>query len=99
MSRIGLPVPPGFTVTTEVCSYYYGNKKSYPKALDAQVKAAVAAGEKKSGAQICGNQKKPARVSVCFGPRESMCGTLGTLFKPRRYDRTGRPPSETTAER
>ena len=37
MSRIGLPVPPGFTITTEVCTYYYDHKKTYPKALDAQV--------------------------------------------------------------
>ena len=36
MSRIGLPVPPGFTITTEVCTYYYANKKTYPKVLDAQ---------------------------------------------------------------
>ena len=43
MSRIGLPVPPGFTITTEVCTYYYGNKKTYPKVLDTQVKAAVEA--------------------------------------------------------
>src|SRR5438309_4770690 len=41
MSRIGLPVPPGFTATTEVCTYYYQNKKSYPKELSAQVKAGV----------------------------------------------------------
>jgi pyruvate, orthophosphate dikinase len=38
MSRIGLPVPPGFTITTEVCTFYYANKKSYPKVLDAQAK-------------------------------------------------------------
>src|SRR4029077_16544665 len=41
MSRIGLPVPPGFTITTEVCTYYYGNKRTYPKDLDPQVKAGV----------------------------------------------------------
>src|SRR3989441_4907220 len=38
MTRIGLPVPPGFTITTEVCTYYYQNKRTYPKALEAQVK-------------------------------------------------------------
>jgi pyruvate,orthophosphate dikinase len=39
MSRIGLPVPPGFTITTEVCTYYYANKKTYPKVLDAQARS------------------------------------------------------------
>ena len=40
MSRIGLPVPPGFTITTEVCTYYYASKRTYPKVLEAQVRAA-----------------------------------------------------------
>src|SRR5262245_59649222 len=42
MTRIGLPVPPGFTITTEVCTYFYQNKKTYPKALETQVKNGVA---------------------------------------------------------
>ena len=42
MTRIGLPVPPGCTITTEVCTYYYANKRTYPAALDAQVRAGVA---------------------------------------------------------
>src|SRR5882757_5555816 len=46
MSRIGLPVPPGFTITTEVCTYYYDKKKRYPKALDSEVKASLARVEK-----------------------------------------------------
>src|SRR6478752_109786 len=41
MTRIGLPVPPGFTITTEVCTYYYANKKNYPKQLEAEVKNGV----------------------------------------------------------
>src|SRR5450432_4442603 len=41
MTRIGLPVPPGFTITTEVCTYYYDNKRTYPKALEVQVKNGV----------------------------------------------------------
>ena len=41
MTRIGLPVPPGFTITTEVCTYYYDNKKTYPEVLEAQAKAPV----------------------------------------------------------
>src|SRR5881275_3699725 len=46
MTRIGLPVPPGFTITTEVCAYYYDNKRTYPKELQAQVEAGVANMEK-----------------------------------------------------
>src|SRR3954466_1127772 len=42
MSRIGLPVPPGFTITTEVCTYYYANKRTYPKVLQNQVEAGIA---------------------------------------------------------
>src|SRR5262249_8843191 len=42
MANLGLPVPPGFTITTEVCTYYYGNKNSYPPTLEAQVKTALA---------------------------------------------------------
>src|SRR6185437_8647083 len=52
MSRIGLPVPPGFTITTDVCTYYYANKRTYPKALEAQAKAGVAAIEKIMGTNL-----------------------------------------------
>ncbi len=43
MCRIGLPVPPGFTITTEVCTYYYDHKRTYPSTLQGQMKAAIAA--------------------------------------------------------
>src|SRR6186713_1261868 len=49
MCRIGLPVPPGFTITTEVCTYYYANKRSYPPALRAQMEAGVASLEQQTG--------------------------------------------------
>src|SRR5512135_564509 len=49
MTRIGLPVPPGCTITTEVCTYYYANKRTYPAALDAQVRAGVATIEEQTG--------------------------------------------------
>src|SRR5690348_3030733 len=49
MCRIGLPVPPGFTITTEVCTYYYANKRTYPAALRAQIEAGVAAIEQQTG--------------------------------------------------
>src|SRR5215831_18572618 len=48
MCRIGLPVPPGFTITTEVCTYYYANKRSYPSSLRSQMEAGVASIEKQT---------------------------------------------------
>src|SRR5580704_11974259 len=50
MCRIGLPVPPGFTITTEVCTYYYDNRRTYPAVLAAQMKVGIAAIEKEVGA-------------------------------------------------
>jgi len=88
MSRIGLPVPPGFTVTTEVCTYYYGNKKSYPKALDAQVKTAVAAVEKIMGAKFGDTRKMPLLVSVRSGARDSMPGMMDTILNLGLNDET-----------
>ena len=52
MGRIGLPVPPGFTITTEVCGYYYQNKKRYPKQLEAQAKTGVSFIEKIMGTKF-----------------------------------------------
>src|SRR5438874_12170636 len=49
MTRIGLPVPPGFTITTEVCSYFYDHNRAYPKQLEAQLAAAMAKVEKSTG--------------------------------------------------
>src|ERR671930_2702010 len=62
MSRIGLPVPPGFTITTEVCTYYYDHKKTYPKELQAQVKAGIANMEKILGKEF-GDLEKPLLVA------------------------------------
>src|SRR6188508_3490620 len=58
MCRIGLPVPPGFTITTEVCTYYYANRKTYPSALRDQMAAGVAALEKQTGKKF-GDLKNP----------------------------------------
>src|SRR5262252_9138007 len=88
MSRIGLPVPPGFTVTTEVCTYYYGNKKSYPKALDAQVKTAVSAVEKIMGTKFGDTKKMPLLVSVRSGARDSMPGMMDTILNLGLNDET-----------
>src|SRR5512135_1115475 len=52
MARIGLPVPPGFTITTEVCTYYYANKKSYPPTLQGMVEAGIRHIEKIMGTRF-----------------------------------------------
>jgi len=69
MSRIGLPVPPGFTITTEVCTYYYDNKKTYPKVLDAQAKEGIAFIEKIMGTKFGDQSAMPLLVSVRSGAR------------------------------
>src|SRR5882672_8918822 len=63
MTNIGLPVPPGFTISTEVCTYYYDNKRKYPKELEKQVKAALQKVEKSTGMKF-GDPKNPLLVSV-----------------------------------
>jgi len=80
MSRIGLPVPPGFTITTEVCTYYYDNKRTYPKALDAQAKAGVAFIEKIMGTKFGDKSAMPLLVSVRSGARDSMPGMMDTIL-------------------
>ena len=74
MSRIGLPVPPGFTITTEVCTYFYAHKKSYPKDLQDKVKAGVAQIEKIMGTKFGDTKNVPLLVSVRSGARDSMPG-------------------------
>jgi len=80
MSRIGLPVPPGFTITTEVCTYYYQNKKTYPKTLDPQVKNGVAFIEKIMGTKFGDKSAMPLLVSVRSGARDSMPGMMDTIL-------------------
>jgi pyruvate,orthophosphate dikinase len=88
MSRIGLPVPPGFTVTTEVCSYYYGNQKAYPKVLDAQVRAAMKSIEKIMGTKFGDKTFMPMLVSVRSGARDSMPGMMDTILNLGLNDET-----------
>jgi pyruvate,orthophosphate dikinase len=88
MSRIGLPVPPGFTITTEVCTYYYGNKKTYPKVLDTQVKAAVTRVEKIMGTKFGDKAAMPMLVSVRSGARDSMPGMMDTILNLGLNDQT-----------
>ena len=79
MCRIGLPVPPGFTITTEVCTYYYDNKRTYPASLQGQMQAGVAALEKQTGKKF-GDLKNPLLVSVRSGARDSMPGMMDTIL-------------------
>src|SRR5688500_1085699 len=73
MCRIGLPVPPGFTITTEVCTYYYANKRTYPPALRPQMQAGIGAIEEQTR-KTFGDLKDPLLVSVRSGARDSMPG-------------------------
>ncbi|HET7625707.1 MAG TPA: pyruvate, phosphate dikinase [Verrucomicrobiae bacterium] len=88
MSRIGLPVPPGFTVTTEVCAYYYANKRSYPQILDAQVKAGVSFIEKIMATKFGDTKAMPLLVSVRSGARDSMPGMMDTILNLGLNDST-----------
>jgi len=87
MCRIGLPVPPGFTITTEVCTYYYDNKRTYPSALRAQMEAGVASIEQQTGKKF-GDLKNPLLVSVRSGARDSMPGMMDTILNLGLNDQT-----------
>ncbi len=96
MTRIGLPVPPGCTITTEVCTYYYANKRSYPAALDAQVRAGVASIEAQTGMKF-GDLVNPLLVSVRSGARDSMPGMMDTILNLGLNDETVEALSKKTA--
>jgi len=87
MANLGLPVPPGFTITTEVCTHFYANRKSYPKELKAQVEAALAHVGKLTGKSF-GDAKKPLLVSVRSGARASMPGMMDTVLNLGLNDTT-----------
>src|SRR3954470_3648788 len=80
MTRIGLPVPPGFTITTEVCTYYYAHKKTYPKDLQSQIKNGIAFIEKIMGTKFGDKKNMPLLVAVRSGARESMPGMMDTIL-------------------
>src|SRR4026208_2236362 len=87
MRRIGLPVPPGFTITTEVCTYYYEHKRTYPPALRAQMEAGLVAIERQTGKKF-GDLKNPLLVSVRSGARDSMPGMMDTILNLGLNDQT-----------
>ena len=79
MARLGLPVPPGFTLTTSVCTAFYENNRAYPAGLEAQVSEALADLERKSG-KAFGDPENPLLVSVRSGARASMPGMMDTVL-------------------
>ena len=90
MTRIGLPVPPGFTVTTEVCTYYYANKRTYPASLQAQMEAGIANMEKIMGTKFGATEGTPLLVAVRSGARDSMPG-MESRAPERTATRRGMP--------
>ena len=87
MANLGLPVPPGFTITTEVCTYYYANKQQYPKELRSQVEKALAQVGRITG-KIFGDKSNPLLVSVRSGARASMPGMMDTVLNLGLNDET-----------
>src|SRR5947199_4848071 len=79
MANLGLPVPPGFTITTEVCNHYYASGNTYPKELEAQVEQALAEVGRLTG-RTFGDKSNPLLVSVRSGARASMPGMMDTVL-------------------
>src|SRR6187549_2555746 len=88
MTRINLPVPPGFTITTEVCTYFYANKKSYPSVLQAEMEAGVKNMEKIMGCKFGDAGGMPLLVAVRSGARDSMPGMMDTILNLGLNDQT-----------
>ncbi len=87
MSSLGLPVPPGFTITTEACNRYYADGKTYPAGLEAQVAAGLAKVEAITGKRF-GDAQNPLLVSVRSGARASMPGMMDTVLNLGLNDET-----------
>ncbi|GAA4522842.1 pyruvate, phosphate dikinase [Chelativorans composti] len=87
MCSLGLPVPPGFTITTEVCTYYYSNDRTYPTDLDQQVEAALEEMGRIAGRRF-GDPEKLLLVSVRSGARASMPGMMDTVLNLGLNDET-----------
>jgi pyruvate, orthophosphate dikinase len=88
MTRIGLPVPPGFTVTTEVCTYFYAHKRTYPAAMQAQIEEGVRRMERIMGTKFGDTKAMPLLVAVRSGARDSMPGMMDTILNLGLNDET-----------
>src|SRR5512134_3681099 len=87
MANLGVPVPPGFTITTEICTEFYRSGQSYPEGLDRQVSAAVEAIGAAVGSRF-GDAERPLLVSVRSGARVSMPGMMDTVLNLGLNDET-----------
>ncbi|MPM94016.1 Pyruvate, phosphate dikinase [bioreactor metagenome] len=87
MVNVGIPVPPGFTVTTEVCNYYYTNKQKYPATLQKQIDEAIKRLEKDTKKKF-GDLQNPLLISVRSGSRASMPGMMDTILNLGLTDKT-----------
>lgn len=87
MTRIDLPVPPGFTISTEVCAYYHGNRGVFPQSLTAEIREGLRKMEKSLGKEF-GGLKNPLLVAVRSGARESMPGMMDTILNLGLNDET-----------
>src|SRR4051812_26794472 len=88
MTRIGLPVPPGFTITTEVCTYFYAHKRTYPASLQGEVKKGIANMERIMGTRFGDTENMPLLVAVRSGARDSMPGMMDTILNLGLNDQT-----------
>jgi pyruvate, orthophosphate dikinase len=88
MTRIKLPVPPGFTITTEVCTYFYAHKRTYPPSLQAEVEKGIANMERIMGTKFGDTEKMPLLVAVRSGARDSMPGMMDTILNLGLNDET-----------
>ena len=98
MAKLGLPVPPGFTITTEVCTAFYENNRAYPESLDGQVEAALAQLEKTVG-KAFGDPANPLLVSVRSGARASMPGMMDTVLNLGLNDETAAGLAELSGDK
>jgi pyruvate,orthophosphate dikinase len=98
MANLGLPVPPGFTITTAVCTHYYANDNKYPRDLEKQVEAGLAHIAKITGRKF-GDAKNPLLVSVRSGARASMPGMMDTVLNLGLNDNTVRALAEQSGDR
>src|SRR2546421_29770 len=88
MTRIGLPVPPGFTITTEVCTYFYAHKRTYPASLQGEIERGIANMERIMGTKFGDTEKMPLLVAVRSGARDSMPGMMDTILNLGLNDET-----------
>src|SRR5436853_2184754 len=88
MTRIGLPVPPGFTISTEVCTYFYAHHRSYPETMQAEVEEGIRRMERIMGTTFGDTKAMPLLVAVRSGARDSMPGMMDTILNLGLNDET-----------